>query len=512
MTHFEKAPRQEDIRSFLGSYADKYFRMLDDEEAMLMQGVTDAAYTLWLGEYGSPTYREPQDTSSQWTQYIYSQMLNDMDEAHDPYSAVSRALAIYDLDGVDDGKLQVVSITPLSEDYVNPITVAALAATYDQNQTEDEYAQLYVVTAEFDESNWELKNIDVSPRQSLSMEEFPKLMYRGGRYTEYVLHSMLTSRVRDINRSFPVPILSENNQSESVNLGFASGSPRFVKVEKLIYPEHDAGVTFYMWYAKQDPSWLASEARLDTIKNAKWEKIEELNERSTAGYKVEKPGLVGISLELHLEYKGLMSKVYITLDTEDLSATLWLTDSSGNEQYFRSYDTKVYSSIIDIFGVDTDVSEYMITDEQGPTLPDYREELRYLTSIVGDMPGGIVSIKAVGPAYTETGIAETVTIDDEDMLIAWAETVGAALEDCNILENYGYYPDEFPSAVFDVNLAPQEGIGHLKMSCYTDDVVYIEMTYRLYGRINAIEKKYTIQNSRLYDTLFQLSFEDTPKR
>ena len=515
VTSFEKAETAEETQSLFGSLADKYNQTLNTQESLLLARNTRETFNMWLGEFGSHNSAQtpPEDnTSSEWTQSIYQNMLSNMGEAHDPYSAISRELVTYDLDGVDDGKLQVVAITPLSEDYVNPITVAVLAATYDENQTEDEYAQLYVVTAEFDETNWELKNIDVSPRQSLTMEEFPKLAYRGGRYTEYTLHSMLTSRVRDISRSLPAPILSENNQSGFVNLGFASGSPRFVKVERLVYPEHDAGVTFYMWYVEEDASWLSSDSRLDAIKNADWEKIEELNERSTAGYKVTTPGLVGISMELHLEYQGLMSKVYITLDTEDLSATLWLTDSSGNEQYFRCYDTNVYSSIVDIFGVETDVSQYMISDNKGPTLPEYREELRYLVPIVGDMPGGIVSIEAVGPAYTDTGIAETVTIDGEDELIDWAETVGNALEDCNILENSGYISKEFPLAVFDVNLAPQEGIGHLKMTCYKDDIIYIVMTYRLYGRADTIERKYTIQNRELFDTLFQLSFGDVPER
>jgi hypothetical protein len=517
VTYFEKAETPEEAQSLLGSLSDKYYKALDTEDGHFLARNTRDVFNLWLGEYDSQdnvqTRTQPEDNiPSDWRQEIYQNMLGNMGEAHDPYSAVSRALVTYDLDEVDDGKLQIVSITPLSEDFDNPITVAALAATYNKNQTEDEYAELYVVTAEFDETNWELKNIDVSPRQSLTMEEFTKLVYRGGRYTEYTLHSMLTSRVRDISRSLPAPILREGNQSGFVNLGFASGSPRFVKIERLVYPEHDAGVTFYMWYVEEDASWLSSDSRLDAIKNADWEKIEELNERSTAGYKVTTPGLVGISMELHLEYQGLMSKVYITLDTEDLSATLWLTDSSGNEQYFRCYDTNVYSSIVDIFGVETDVSQYMISDKKGPTLPEQREELRYLVPIVGDMPGGIVSIEAVGPAYTDTGIAETVTIDDEDKLIFWAENVGDALEDCNILENSGYISKEFPLAVIDINLAPQEGVGHLKMTCYKDDIVYIVMTYRLYGRTDTIEKKYTIQSSDLYDTLFQLSFGDTNKR
>lgn len=437
-------------------------------------------------------------------------------DINNTYSAVSRDLVTYILDrNYNDDAFQVASLYPLSEDFDNPFTLAVLATTYDGSTTESQYAKLYVVEAEYDEDTWELVNISVEEKQRITMEEYPRLQYRGFDAMKNSLYDFLVYHVQDINRTFnislPEPLLEKEPLTGAyTNVGFANGAARFVNVERMIRVEDGSGYQGLTWYVKENPQWLADSDFSQAILSADWFEVDMAEFENS--YTSANLGFLGFNVHFYLENEEGFHKFHYTFDTIN-NTTVLLAEIDGQRgKYYKSSDTTLSDAIIKVFNIETNVSEYMIDGKKGPTLPDYREELRYLTPIVGDMPGGIFSIEtSVSSEIKEKGYKKSI-VDSENPVVSWAQTIGEILESCEIIDmGVGTLIDTIaPTVTWDVLLAPQEGIGTLKILGFEDTgSVHFIKTYRLYGSSETHEQYYVIENPELYDKLCEFSFGET---
>lgn len=201
------------------------------------------------------------------------------------------------------------------------------------------------------------------------------------------------------------------------------------------------------------------------------------------------------------------------INTIDKSTTLHYIKIGENIKYYRTYDSAIYDVMIDVFNIDTDISEYMINQPRGPSLPDHREELKYITSVVGDMPGGIVSILPIIHHVNELSGNEdySVLLKDEDSIVDWAMQIGNILNEypVQIIDNIPNYIilDTTPAIIWEIEIAAQEGIASLR---FIADVgtgqVWVEKTYRLYGSTRVNQQFYTTENKALFDILCEISF------
>jgi len=437
-------------------------------------------------------------------------------EINSTYPAISRDMSTYVLDkNINGDALQIASVYPLSEDFDNPITVAVLAVTYDGSTTESQYPKLYVVTAEYDKSRWALIDIIVEEKETLSLDEFSKLQYRGFYEVYETLFSELSSKVKDINSDFatslPMPLRKEEDLSGGyLDLSIESGAARFVNVERMIRVEDGSGYQGLTWYVKENPQWLADSNFSQAILSADWFEVDMAEFENS--YTSAELGFLGFNVHLYLENEEGFHKFHYTFDTIN-NTTVLLAEIDGQRgKYYKSSDTTLSDAIIEVFNIETDVSEYMIDGKKGPTLPDYREELRYLTPIVGDMPGGIFSIEtSVSSEIKEKGYKESI-VDSENPVVSWAQTIGEILESCEIIDmGVGTLIDTIaPTITWDVVLAPQEGVGTLKILGFEDTgSVHFIKTYRLYGSSETYEQYYVIESPELYDKLCEFSFGKT---
>jgi hypothetical protein len=398
----------------------------------------------------------------------------------------------------------------LSEDYDNPITVAVLASNYDGTETQSEYAKLYVVTAEYDEETWELKTIDVQEKEALSISEYQKLQYRGSSYTYDILYSMLVSNVRDINRTYslalPEPMKKESSlQGSYLNLGQEKGIARFINVSRIIRGEEDSGTNIPLWYAADNPQNLAETSFVQELQNVEWVQADISAVENSYSY--TELGFLGYIINIDIENENGLYRFNYVLDTLKNKATLMISKNDETATYYIAESEALCQSGIDSFRIRTDVTEYIVDDEKGATLPDYREELRYITPIVGDMPGGIVSVETTVSEALRLQGYENTKISDENDLIFWAMSLGKALEEYSVSDVSQIPINDNPDISWNVELAAQEGVGSLDIIGFADSgTVYFRKTYRLYGNKEAFEQYYICENHEIFDLLCELSF------
>ena len=497
-------------------YMEEYYREISDIDNTFIKSemLADALqrYNLLTGENMSTDMQEEYLTID--LNAIKTHLASRYGEINSTYPALSRDMFRYILDeNSNDDTLQIANVYPLSEDFDNPITAAVLAVTYDGTQTEGQVPKLYVVKAEYDKSRWALKDITVDEKQMLSMDDFPKLRYRGFYEVYETLFDELTREVIEINKSFgvslPLPVRDEDNLSGGyLDLGMESGVSRFVNVSRFIRPEEDYGCMIPLWYAEDNPADLSYSAFAKAVNNADWTQINE--EDQGRPYSATELGFIGYSVNIDLQNENGLYQFKYTFDTLKNRVLLTIVNRYEQIRCYEAIDAGLCAAGIETFSIDTDVSEYMITEEKGPTLPDYREELRYLTPIVGDMPGGIISVEAAVSSELAAGGLENSMIDGKDGVIDWAQAVGGVIESNGIVEIRQTPLMGTPSVVWDVVLAAQEGVGKLQITGYADTgTVYIRKTYRLYGSPEAHEQYFVSESPELFDTLCELSFKKT---
>ncbi len=430
---------------------------------------------------------------------------------NNPYSALARDMQIYVLDNkANDDSLQIAALFPLSEEFDNPITAAVLTASYSSTSTQTEYAKLYVVTAKYDEQTWELIDIDVQEKESLSMNDYPRLQELSFTSVYDSLYNQLKYRVdkinNDYNISLPVPLKKELPlEGAYLNLNFQNGIARFVNVHRFIRGEADSGTLINLWYAEENPKNLANTAFIEAVKNAEWTEVEEGSEGRM--YSHTELGFLGYMVKINIENDISACEFHYSFDTINNTAILMIYEQNKKARYFVAEGEELWMSGIETFRINTDVSEYIIDDDKSPKLPEYREELRYITPIVGDMPGGIASITTTISSDVKDLGFEGSKITNDDDIIFWAMSLGKKLEKYGVEEipQIPILPNSDIS--WDIELAPQEGVGSLSIIGFVDSkTVYIKKTYRLYGSNNASEQYYICKDSEIFDLLCELSF------
>ncbi len=445
---------------------------------------------------------------------IKESMASNFNEISNPYTAILRDCSLYVFDkNYGDDALQVSAIYPLSEEFDNPITVAVLASTYDGNTSESQNAKLYVVTAEYNEQTWEVRNIDIQEKETLSMSEFPKLQEHSFSSIYESLYSELEYNIDTINTTYnlslPIPIKKELPLEGSyLNLNIQSGIVRFINVHRLIRGEKDSGTMIPIWYAQENPNDLSGTAFTEAIKSSEWTEVQEGEEGRM--YSHTDLGFLGYLVQINIENDEGVFEFHYSFDTINNKAILMIYRPNEKAKYYVSEGESLCLSGIETFKIRTDVTEYMIDDEKGPTLPDYREELRYLTPIVGDMPGGIVSVETtVSSALEEMGYESNI-IKNEDQVIRWAQSIGEEIEYGELLEISQIPISDTPDVSWDITLAAQEGKGSLQIIGFSDSgQVYIRKVYRLYGSKETREQYFTFGDRSLFDRLCILSFGET---
>ena len=506
------AQTEEEINNIMGEYAGEVLNAENTFiKSSLLAGANEIYNSVLKGHM--PTNQQSEKLTSEFEE-IEQYLASKYSEISSTYPAISRDMNTYILDeSKDDDALQIAAVYPLSEDFDNPITVAVLAATYDGSTMESQPAKLYVVKAEYDKKTWNLINIESEERQTLSSDEFVRLQYRSFNEVYEVLFRELTANVNDVNSHFginlPLPLERQEELTGGyLNLNIQSGVSRFINVSRIIRAEKDSGTLIPIWLTEENPAELSGSRFAEAVQGAKWNEVGEGQFNSP--YSKTALGFLGYIVNIQLENENGLYKFEYIFDTLKNRVSLTVSHDTLGTKYYTAEGKDLCVSGIDTFTIATDVSEYMVNEEKGPSLPEYREELRYITPIVGDMPGGIMSIETlVGSSFLDLGYEDNI-IKNESKIIDWAQSVGEVLQSGELLEISNIPLRNNPDVSWKVTLAAQEGKGTLQIIGFADtEEVYIRKVYRLYGSTEPHEQYFTFGDCALFDTLCELSFGKT---
>lgn len=431
-------------------------------------------------------------------------------------SALHRDLADYILASgkADPDAAQVYSLVMLTPEFINgdaerrDVTAAVLATTYYRNRKPDNIARLYLVDAKYDE-DWQLMAIRSQPIDRIPDNGYQRLQYRSSYELYDVLQTTFLHTIQNTG-SVAQPILPQRKTDGAVlDLYFAQGVPRWLHIDRHVRIVADSGMEIPPYLQITDPVDLADDERFQVLGQVDW--AECYGEYK--GISDAETGLVSISIRLQVESASELMHVWFNLNPDNHYTVATVHNSRTTARHHYTRDPAVYHALMDIFQVDTDVSALMRPEEQGPRLPDDREELRHLVAVVGDMPGGIVRIRPQAEdvlSLMDMDMADHAIESPRDV-IQWAEMVGAALDDASLTE-----ADAVPAPLIDgkipcitlhVDIAPQEGIGQLRIDVdWMSGRIYIQKTYRMYGRSAGYTQVFTTDDEALLDTLMEQTF------